>query len=122
MTKKLYVGNLSYATTEDDLHKLFTQVGPVTSVALITDRMTGQSKGFGFVEMESEKSAQEAIQRLNNQELNQRSITVSEARPPKERSFGGGGGGGGRSGGGRSGGGSRGGGGFSRGGERRQRY
>ncbi|MCL4296579.1 MAG: RNA-binding protein [Anaerolineae bacterium] len=122
MTKKLYVGNLSYATTEDDLHKLFTQVGPVTSVALITDRMTGQSKGFGFVEMESDKAAQEAIQRLNNQELNQRTITVSEARPPKERSFGGGGGGGGRSGGGRSGGGSRGGGGFSRGGERRQRY
>lgn len=122
MTKKLYVGNLSYATTEDDLHKLFTQVGPVTSVALITDRMTGQSKGFGFVEMESDKAAQEAIQRLNNQELNQRSITVSEARPPKERSFGGGGGGG-RSGGGRQGGGgSRGGGGFSRGGERRQRY
>jgi RNA recognition motif-containing protein len=115
MTKKLYVGNLSYATTEDDLHKLFTQVGPVTSVALITDRMTGQSKGFGFVEMESDKAAQEAIQRLNNQELNQRSITVSEARPPKERSFGGGGG---RQGGG----GSRGGGGFSRGGERRQRY
>jgi RNA recognition motif-containing protein len=120
MTKKLYVGNLSYATTEDDLHKLFTQVGPVTSVALITDRMTGQSKGFGFVEMESDKAAQEAIQRLNNQELNQRNITVSEARPPKERSFGGGGG---RSGGGRQGGGSsRGGGGFSRGGERRQRY
>jgi RNA recognition motif-containing protein len=119
MTKKLYVGNLSYATTEDDLHKLFTQVGPVTSVALITDRMTGQSKGFGFVEMESEKAAQEAIQRLNNQELNQRTITVSEARPPKERSYGGGGG---RSGGGRSGGGNRGGGNFSRGGERRQRY
>jgi RNA recognition motif-containing protein len=124
MTKKLYVGNLSYSTTEDDLHKLFTGVGVVTSVALITDRMTGQSKGFGFVEMETEQAAQEAIQRLNNQELNQRSITVSEARPPKERSFGGGGGGGGRSGGGGrpgGGGGSRGG--FSRGGgDRRQRY
>lgn len=119
MTKKLYVGNLSYATTEDDLHKLFTQVGPVTSVALISDRMTGQSKGFGFVEMETEKAAQEAIQRLNNQELNQRSITVSEARPPKERSsYGGGGGGGSRGGGyGRSGGG-----GGGRSGERRQRY
>jgi len=117
MTKKLYVGNLSYSTTEDDLHKLFTQVGPVTSVALISDRMTGQSKGFGFVEMETEKAAQEAIQRLNNQELNQRTITVSEARPPKERSFGGGGGrsGGGRQDRGRSGG-------FSRGSERRQRY
>lgn len=126
MTKKLYVGNLSYSTTEDDLHKLFTQVGPVVSVALITDRMTGQSKGFGFVEMETEKAAQDAIQRLNSQELNQRSITVSEARPPKERTpFGGGGGGrgGGGGGGGRggSGGGNRGGG-FSRGGDRRQRY
>ncbi|NJN99876.1 MAG: RNA-binding protein, partial [Anaerolineales bacterium] len=100
MTKKLYVGNLSYSTTEDDLHKLFTQVGPVVSVALITDRMTGQSKGFGFVEMETEKAAQDAIQRLNSQELNQRSITVSEARPPKDRpSFGGGGGGRGGSGG-----------------------
>jgi RNA recognition motif-containing protein len=118
MTKKLYVGNLSYATTEDDLHKLFTEIGPVTSVSLITDRMTGQSKGFGFVEMETEKAAQEAIQRLNNQELNQRSITVSEARPPKERSsFGGGGGrsGSGRQDRGRSGG-------SSRGGERRSRY
>jgi RNA recognition motif-containing protein len=92
MTKKLYVGNLSYSTTEDDLHKLFTQVGPVTSVTLISDRVSGQSKGFGFVEMESDKVAQEAIQRLNNQELNQRNITVSEARPPRERSsFGGGG-------------------------------
>lgn len=119
MTKKLYVGNLSYSTTEDDLHKLFTEVGPVTSVALITDRITGQSKGFGFVEMETEKSAQEAIQRLNNHELNERSITVSEARPPRERSFGGGGSGR-SSGGGRQGGSSRGG--FSRGGDRRRRY
>lgn len=118
MSKKLYVGNLSYATTEDELHSLFTQVGPVTSVALISDRMTGQSKGFGFVEMETEKAAQEAIQRFNNHELNQRNITVSEARPPRERSsFGGGGGG--RSGGGRQ---DRGRGGFSRSGDRRQRY
>ena len=61
MTKKLYVGNLSYATTEDDLHKLFTQVGPVASVALISDRMTGQSKGFGFVEMETEKAASRIV-------------------------------------------------------------
>lgn len=137
MTKKLYVGNLSYSTTEDELHRLFTQVGPVTSVALITDRLTGQSKGFGFVEMESEKAAQEAIQRLNNQELNQRSISVSEARPPRERSFGGGGGGGrgfGGGGGGGRGGFGGGGGGFgggrqdkgrggsSRSGDRRKRY
>jgi RNA recognition motif-containing protein len=94
MTKKLYVGNLNYATTEDELHTLFTEIGPVTSVALISDRMTGQSKGFGFVEMETEKAAQEAIQRLNNHELNERNITVSEARPPRERTpYGGGGGG-----------------------------
>jgi RNA recognition motif-containing protein len=91
MTKKLFVGNLSYSTTEEQLRELFTQVGPVASVALITDRMTGQAKGFGFVEMESEQGAQEAIQKLNGREMNQRSITVSEARPPRERSFGGGG-------------------------------
>jgi RNA recognition motif-containing protein len=120
MTKKLYVGNLSYSTTEDDLHKLFAEVGPVTSVALITDRITGQSKGFGFVEMETEKAAQEAIQRLNNQELNERSISVSEARPPRERSFGSGGGGRGSGfGGGRQ---DRGRGGSSRSGDRRKRY
>lgn len=111
MTKKLYVGNLSYSTTQDDLQSLFTKVGSVTSVALITDRMTGQSKGFGFVEMESEKGAQEAIQQLNNQMLNQRNITVSEARPPREQSFGGGGGHGGQN---------KNRGGFSRGGDRRR--
>jgi RNA recognition motif-containing protein len=114
MTKKLYVGNLSYSTTQDDLQTLFTQVGPVTSVALITDRMTGQSKGFGFVEMETEKAAQEAIQQLNNQMLNQRNITVSEARPPREQSFGGGGGRGGHQ--------DKNRGGFSRGGGDRRRY
>lgn len=115
MNKKLYVGNLSYATTEDELRALFTEVGPVTSVTLITDRMTGQSKGFGFVEMETNKGAQEAIERLNNHEINQRSITVSEARPPRESSFGGGGGGGRRN---ERGGGGRGG--SSRGGDRRR--
>ncbi len=97
MGKKLYVGNLSYTTTEDDLRKLFTEIGPVSSVAIITDRMTGKSKGFGFVEMETEQTAQEAIERLNNQEFNQRKIMVSEARPPRERTGGGGGGGGYRS-------------------------
>ena len=95
MNKKLYVGNLNYSTTEDDLRKLFTEVGPVVSVTVITDRMTGRSKGFAFVEMETEQAAEAAIDRLNNQEIDQRSITVSEARPPRERSFGGGGGGGG---------------------------
>ena len=92
MNKKLYVGNLSYETTEDELQKLFVEVGPVVSVAIITDRSSGRSKGFGFVEMETEQAAQEAIERLNNYDLNQRTITVSEARPPRERSSGGGGG------------------------------
>ncbi|HLF24797.1 MAG TPA: RNA-binding protein [Anaerolineae bacterium] len=95
MAKKLFVGNLSYATTEEQLRTLFSEVGPVVSVALITDRQTGQARGFGFVEMETEQAARDAIQKLNNREVNERSITVSEARPPRERSFGGGGGGGG---------------------------
>ncbi len=107
MNKKLYVGNLSYETTEDELQKLFVEVGPVVSAALITDRSSGRSKGFGFVEMETEQAAQEAIERLNNYELNQRTITVSEARPPRERSSGGGGGRGRSSRGGGSGGGGR---------------
>ena len=117
MAKKLFVGNLSYATTEDQLRALFAEVGPVTSVALITDRMTGQARGFGFVEMDNEQAAQDAIQRLNGREMNGRNITVSEARPPQDR--GGGSRGGGwdrdRSGGGRD----RD---SSRGGERRRRY
>ena len=92
MNKKLYVGNLSYDTTEDELRQLFVEVGPVVSAALITDQVSGRSKGFGFVEMETEQSAKEAIERLNNYELHQRSLNVSEARPPRERSSGGGGG------------------------------
>ena len=88
MNKKLYVGNLSYETTENELQKLFVEVGPVLSATIITDRASGRSKGFGFVEMETEQAAQEAIERLNNLELNQRTITVSEARPPRERSSG----------------------------------
>lgn len=90
MNKKLYVGNLSYATTEAELRRLFAQVGPVASVTLITDRMTGQSKGFGFVEMETAKGAQEAIEKLNNSKVNQRALTVNEARPRQAPSFGGG--------------------------------
>ena len=93
MNKKLYVGNLSYETSEDELQKLFIEVGPVMSATIITDRVSGRSKGFGFVEMETEQAAQEAIERLNDHEINQRSIKVSEARPPREKSFGGGGGG-----------------------------
>ena len=93
MTKKLYVGNLSYGTTEDELRKLFSEVGTVVTATIITDRATGQSKGFGFVEMDSVKAAQDAIAKYNNFEFNRRNITVSEARPPKENSYGGGGGG-----------------------------
>jgi RNA recognition motif-containing protein len=99
MNKKLHVGNLSYDTTEDQLRQLFAEVGPVVSVNMITDRSTGQSKGFGFVEMETGEAAQAAIERLNNHEINARSITVSEARPPRDRSFGGEGGRGDRRGG-----------------------
>lgn len=95
MTKKLYVGNLSYSTTDEDLRALFAQAGPVVSAAVITDRATGRSKGFGFVEMETTQAAQDAIARFNNTEFQQRSISVNEARPPRERSFDGGGGGGG---------------------------
>ena len=129
MAKKLYVGNLSYATTEDELRTLFSEVGTVASVAMITDRATGQPKGFSFVEMETEAAAQQAIQKLDGREVAGRTITVAEARPPRERSFGGGddrggygGGGGGGSRGGSSGGSRGGSSGGSRGGERRGRY
>lgn len=91
MTKKLYVGNLSYTTSEAELRGLFAEVGPVVSVTLITDRTSGQSKGFGFVEMETEEAAQEAIQRLNNHDVNGRNIKVNEARPRREQSPRGGG-------------------------------
>jgi RNA recognition motif-containing protein len=92
MNKKLYVGNLSYDATEEDLQGLFAEVGPVMSVALIKDRSTGQSKGFGFVEMETPDAAQKAIEKYNNFAFKGRNLTVSEARPPKEQGFGGGGG------------------------------
>ena len=95
MTKKLFVGNLSFQTTESDLDSLFGQVGAVESVSIITDRMTGRSKGFGFVEMSNE-DADAAIQKLNGTEFGGRNLTVNEARPPAKRDFGGGGGGGGR--------------------------
>lgn len=118
MTKKLYVGNLSYSTTDEDLRALFAQVGPVVSASVITDRATGRSKGFGFVEMETTQAAQDAINRFNNTEFQQRNISVNEARPPRERGFDGGNGGGGFGGGGgrRGGGGGGGFGGGDRGG------
>lgn len=96
MAKKLYVGNLSYDTTESQIRELFAQVGEVDSVALITDRDSGRPKGFGFVEMNTEELAQEAIKRFNGYSLDNRNLTVSEARPREERSGGGGGYGGDR--------------------------
>lgn len=88
MAKKLYVGNLSYQTTEDQLHGMFAEIGPVESVSLITDRQTGQSKGFAFVEMQDTADAQKAIERMNNREVDGRALTVNEAQPPKPREFG----------------------------------
>jgi cold-inducible RNA-binding protein len=102
MAKKLYVGNMSFKTNESAIRELFAQVGEITEVNLITDRDTGRSKGFGFVEMETEEAAQEAIKRFNGYSLDDRSLTVNEARPREERSGGGGGGGGGNRGGYRS--------------------
>ncbi len=85
MAKKLYVGGLSYDTTEDGLNKAFAQAGTVESVAIITDRMSGRSKGFGFVEMSSDEEAQAAIEMWNGKELDGRTLTVNEARPREER-------------------------------------
>lgn len=88
MAKKLYVGNLNYGTSEEQLHSLFSEIGPVASVTLVSDRQTGRSKGFAFVEMQSAADAQTAIERLNNREVDGRSLTVNEARPPRQRAFG----------------------------------
>jgi cold-inducible RNA-binding protein len=93
MQTKLYVGNLSYDTTEDELSTLFAQAGTVTSVALIKDRDTGRSKGFAFVEMSNQSEAEKAIQMFNGYSLANRALKVNAARPKEERSFGGGGGG-----------------------------
>jgi len=98
MSKKLFVGNLSFQTTESDVRSAFEQYGTVESVAIITDRDTGRSKGFGFVEM-SEEDANKAIAGLSGSQLNGRALTVNEAKPMVKRDFGGGGsrgGGGGR--------------------------
>jgi cold-inducible RNA-binding protein len=94
MAKKLYVGNLSYSTTEGALSELFGAFGEVASVNLITDRMSGRSKGFAFVEMAEYDAAQEAINQLNGKEVDGRSIKVAEARPKREDRGGYGGGGG----------------------------
>jgi RNA recognition motif-containing protein len=88
MDVKLYVGNLSYSTTEDDLRTLFAQAGTVASVALIKDRDTNRSKGFAFVEMSNQAEAQKAISMFNSYAMNDRNLTVNLARPREERSGG----------------------------------
>ncbi|MCK4658980.1 MAG: RNA-binding protein [Phycisphaerae bacterium] len=115
MGKKLYVGNLSYDVSSSDLEALLSPHGTVQSAEVIMDRSTGRSKGFGFVEMDSDAEAQAAIAALNGQEQSGRALTVNEAKPREPRSggYGGGGGGGGRGGYGSGGGG---------GGGRRDRY
>jgi RNA recognition motif-containing protein len=85
MDVKLYVGNLTYSTTEDELRTLFAQAGTVTSVALIKDRDTGQSKGFAFVEMATQAEAQKGISLFHGKPLNGRDLTVNMARPREER-------------------------------------
>ena len=89
MEVKLYVGNLSYATREEELRTLFAQAGTVSSVALIKDRDTGSSKGFAFVEMTTQAEAQTAISMFHNYQLGERPLTVNMARPREERSSGG---------------------------------
>jgi RNA recognition motif-containing protein len=116
MGKKLYVGNLDYGVTDQDLAKMFEPHGTVESAQVIMDRDTGRSKGFGFVEMKTEQEAQAAIGAMNGQPSGGRTLTVNEARPKAEGGRGGGGGGGGRGGHGRGG---HGGGGGGYGGGRR---
>lgn len=116
--KKLYVGNLTYRTNSSDLEQLFSQYGNVESAEVISDRDTGRSKGFGFVEMSTEAEAKAAIEALHDSEVDGRRLTVNEARPREPRTGGGGGGWRGGSGGGGGAGGGRGG----RGGYDRDRY
>src|SRR5690348_18341722 len=109
MSKKLYVGNLAFQTTSNDLQQLFGQAGTVESASVIEDRDTGRSKGFAFVEMSTEEEAASAIDQFNGKELAGRMLKVNEARPRENRSGGGGGGGRGFGGGGNRGGGGYGG-------------
>lgn len=93
MNNKLYVGNLSYNTTESSLRDLFSQAGNIRSISVMMDRVTNQPRGFAFVEMETPAEALKAIQMCNGQELDGRALKVNEARPPEQRSSGGSGGG-----------------------------
>ncbi|MES2429688.1 MAG: RNA-binding protein [Bacteroidota bacterium] len=129
----IYVGNLSWSMTDDDLMNLFTQFGSVTSAKILKDKMNGRSKGFGFVEMEDDEAAKTAISNLNETEVQGRKLIVNESQPRpegsggggggfKKRSFGGGGGGGSRGGYGGGGGNRGGGGGYGGGGGRSGGY
>ena len=104
MATKLYVGNLSFGTTESDLRRLFEGVGAVSSCSLITDKFTGKSRGFGFVEMVNAAEAQKAIDDLHGKDFDGRALTVNIAKPREDRPRGGGGGYGGGGGGGGGGG------------------
>src|SRR6195256_2572561 len=102
MSMKLYVGNLAFATSSQDLQELFAQAGTVESAAVVEDRETGRSRGFGFVEMSSKEEGAKAIEQFNGKEVNGRNLNVNEAKPREDRGgggrggFGGNGGGGGR--------------------------
>jgi RNA recognition motif-containing protein len=105
MSMKLYVGNLAFQTSSEDLQQLFAQAGTVESASVVEDRDTGRSRGFGFVEMASKEEGEAAITQFNGKEFNGRNLTVNEARPREDRGNRGGGGGRGGFGGGRGGGG-----------------
>ncbi len=94
MSKRIYVGNLPFSATSQDVQELFEEYGTVSEVHLVTDRQTGQPRGFGFVEMEADDAADKAISALNNQDFQGRSLKVNEARPRENRGGGGRGGGG----------------------------
>jgi RNA recognition motif-containing protein len=130
MSTKLYIGNLAFQTTSQELQELFAQAGTVESASVVEDRMTGRSRGFAFVEMSTKEEANAAIEQFNGKELGGRALKVNEAKPRENRAGGGGGrgfgGGGGRGGGGyggnRNGGGGRSGGGYGGGGNREPRW
>jgi RNA recognition motif-containing protein len=122
MSTRLYVGNLNFRTTSDELREIFSQAGEVENASVVEDRDTGRSRGFGFVEMATAEGAAAAIEQFNGKELGGRALTVNEARPRVERGGGGGYGGGGGRGGGYGGGGGGGYGGGGGGGNREPRW